>query len=90
MTTQTPNKPKRHKSKDEDIAQKAVMTWARWQPLSPIGMVGKVSDFIHHSPNGGARDAREGANFKLMGTKAGFPDLSCLSLLMAIMAYSLN
>ncbi len=28
----------------------------------------------HHSPNGGARDWREGAKFKRMGTSAGFPD----------------
>ncbi len=30
---------------------------------------------IHHSPNGGARNKREGAKFKRMGTLAGFPDL---------------
>ena len=59
----------------EDIIQKAVMTWARWQPLAPIGIDGKLSHFIHHSPNGGYRSGREGRNFKLMGTKAGFPDL---------------
>ena len=28
----------------------------------------------HHSPNGGFRDAREGAKFKRMGTSAGYPD----------------
>lgn len=30
---------------------------------------------LHHSPNGGKRNAREAARFKAMGTKAGFPDL---------------
>jgi hypothetical protein len=30
---------------------------------------------IHHSPNGGKRDAREAARFKTMGTVSGFPDL---------------
>lgn len=30
---------------------------------------------LHHSPNGGARTAYEGAAFKRMGTRAGFPDL---------------
>jgi hypothetical protein len=30
---------------------------------------------IHHSPNGGKRNAREGARFKAMGVLAGFPDL---------------
>lgn len=59
----------------EDSIQKAVMTWARWQPLAFIGIKGKLSDFIHHSPNGGYRSGREGKNFRLMGTKAGFPDL---------------
>ncbi len=29
----------------------------------------------HHSPNGGYRDAREGAKFKRLGVSAGFPDL---------------
>lgn len=33
---------------------------------------------LHHSPNGGRRDAREGARFKAMGTRAGFPDLILL------------
>lgn len=61
--------------KYEDSIQKAVMAWARWQPLAPIGIDGKLSNFIHHSPNGGYRTKREGGNFKLMGTKAGFPDL---------------
>lgn len=61
--------------KYEDNIQKAIMTWARWQKLDPIGIDGKLSDFIHHSPNGGFRNKSEGANFKRMGTKAGFPDL---------------
>ena len=34
--------------------------------------------FLHHSPNGGARDAREGAKFKKMGVRAGYPDLTLL------------
>lgn len=29
----------------------------------------------HHSPNGGRRSLTEGARFKAMGVKAGFPDL---------------
>lgn len=61
--------------KHEDSIQRAVMTWARWQTLAPIGINGKLSHFIHHSPNGGYRSKSEGRNFKLMGTKAGFPDL---------------
>jgi len=30
---------------------------------------------IHHSPNGGKRNAREAARFKKMGTLSGFPDI---------------
>lgn len=33
---------------------------------------------LHHSPNGGKRSAEEGRRFKLMGTRAGFPDLILL------------
>lgn len=31
--------------------------------------------WVHHSPNGGARSAREGARMKQAGTRRGFPDL---------------
>lgn len=34
-----------------------------------------IADYIHHSPNGGKRSKREAHEFKLAGTKAGFPDL---------------
>lgn len=35
---------------------------------------------LHHSPNGGYRNAIEAARFKMMGTRAGFPDfILCLS-----------
>ena len=74
-TKQTTGTAKHRKSHAEDATQKAVMAWARWQPLAMIGIAGRLSDFIHHSPNGGYRSGREGRNFKLMGTKAGFPDL---------------
>jgi hypothetical protein len=30
---------------------------------------------LHHSPNGGKRNAIEAAKFKAMGVRAGFPDL---------------
>lgn len=31
--------------------------------------------YMHHSPNGGKRNAREAGRFKAMGTRPGFPDL---------------
>lgn len=33
---------------------------------------------LHHSPNGGKRNAIEAAKFKQMGVRAGFPDLILL------------
>lgn len=59
----------------EDLEQKAVITWARWQPLFDLGMAGMIGDYLHHSPNGGYRTKKEGGKFKQMGTQAGFPDL---------------
>lgn len=38
----------------------------------------KLRMALHHSPNGGRRDEREGARFKLMGVRPGFPDLILL------------
>ena len=33
---------------------------------------------LHHSPNGGKRNAKEAAKFKRMGVRPGFPDLILL------------
>lgn len=46
----------------------------RWFDLAH----GEFRLLLHHSPNGGARTAYEGAAFKRMGTRAGFPDLILL------------
>ena len=37
-----------------------------------------LSPYLHHSPNGGLRNAAEAAKFKAMGVRAGFPDLVLL------------
>lgn len=50
----------------EDNLQKACVKWFKLQYPKKL---------IHHSPNGGKRNAREAAKFKAMGTKAGCPDL---------------
>ncbi len=55
----------------EDLEQKAILTWARWQQWADS----KVSDYLHHSPNGGKRHIATATRFKAIGTKAGFPDL---------------
>lgn len=38
----------------------------------------EYATLLHHSPNGGKRNAREAARFKEMGTRPGFPDLLLL------------
>ena len=55
----------------EDNIQKAVLQWASWQKYKD----GKLSDYLHHSPNGGSRNIVEATKFKRMGVLAGFPDL---------------
>ncbi|MFA5651493.1 MAG: VRR-NUC domain-containing protein [Proteiniphilum sp.] len=52
----------------EDSLQQACVTWFDLQ-------FPHLSRLLHHSPNGGKRNAREAARFKAMGTRAGFPDL---------------
>lgn len=53
---------------EEDDLQMQCVTWFRYQYRN-------YAMLLHHSPNGGRRDAREGARFKQMGVVAGFPDL---------------
>ena len=55
------------KHTEEDLQQ----TCVRWFELQHHN----IAMLLHHSPNGGKRSAREGARFKKMGTRAGFPDL---------------
>ena len=44
----------------------------KWFEVTHPGALGRLK--VHHSPNGGARDIREGVKFKRMGVRAGFPD----------------
>ena len=39
----------------------------------------EIVDFWHHSPNGGSRKPSEAHRFKMMGTKAGVPDMLCFA-----------
>lgn len=54
----------------EDTEQIHLFDWAAMQS-------GKYPELLllFHIPNGGKRNAREGARFKRMGVKAGVPDL---------------
>lgn len=57
----------------EDLIQIQIIQWCEFNK----GKYPMLSD-LHHSPNGGKRNAREAAKFKKMGTRAGFPDLELL------------
>lgn len=78
----TPIQKRALNSKEEEEQQIIVIQWAdlkryKGQPLS---------EFIHHSPNGGKREVKTdskgnrycptGAKLKAMGTRPGFPDLT--------------
>jgi hypothetical protein len=54
----------------EETEQQAVIQWAR---LSS-GRFPELA-LLHHIPNGGSRNVREGAKLKRMGVLAGVPDL---------------
>ena len=55
----------------EDSLQKSIVQWFDYQHP-------KLKLRLHHSPNGGKRNAIEAAKFKQMGVRAGFPDLVLL------------
>lgn len=40
-----------------------------------VAWIHRQNLIVHHSPNGGYRDYREGAKFKRLGVSAGYPDL---------------
>lgn len=52
----------------EDNLQKNCISWFTYQ-------FPDLAKLLHHSPNGGKRNAIEAAKFKAMGVRAGFPDL---------------
>lgn len=52
----------------EDSLQKNCVSWFSLQYR-------EYAQLLHHSPNGGKRNAIEAAKFKAMGVRAGFPDL---------------
>ena len=62
---------RRPQAHHEDALQKACVAW--FDHAHP-----ELSLYLHHSPNGGFRNASEAAKFKAMGVRAGFPDLVLL------------
>lgn len=67
----TGGKTRKRQGHAEDDLQMQCVRWFRLQ-------YPQWARLLHHSPNGGKRNAREGARFKQMGTQAGFPDLILL------------
>lgn len=66
--------PVRRGHAEEDL-QLACLRWWSYQWASRTINGQPIGDLLHHSPNGGRRNAREAARFKRMGTRPGFPDL---------------
>lgn len=54
----------------ESGMQIAFINWCNWN----VSRYPELN-YIHHSPNGGKRSAKEAARFKKEGVKPGFPDL---------------
>lgn len=55
----------------ESLIQVACVTWFSYE-------YPQWAMLLHHSPNGGYRNAKEATKFKRMGVRAGFPDLILL------------
>lgn len=62
---------RRHPKFLEDQLQKSCVQWFDIQ-------YPQYRALLHHSPNGGKRNAIEAAKLKQMGVRAGFPDLILL------------
>lgn len=71
LTNPTAKKVKQAFGESEDKIQTDILTWASYVKYNDK----TLADYLHHSPNGGQRNAREGAKFKRMGVKRGYPDL---------------
>lgn len=58
--------------REEEIEQAKVIRWSHRKCVRDL-----LPDlrWLHHSPNGGKRDAFTGAQMKALGLKPGFPDL---------------
>lgn len=64
--------PSTKRTRGEEIEQARLIRWSH-RPVVRAVLPALV--WLHHSPNGGKRDAFTGAQMLAMGTKAGFPDL---------------
>lgn len=60
------------RNRSEEIEQAKVIKWSH---KADVRKLMPALRFLHHSPNGGKRDAFTGAQMKALGVKPGFPDL---------------
>lgn len=58
--------------REEQQHQISLIEWASWVKLGSR----RLSNYLHHSPNGGGRSKAEAGILKAMGVMAGFPDLA--------------
>lgn len=72
MTNQAHNKRRKPLARLEEIEQARVIAWSH-RPAVRAAI--PAVRWLHHSPNGGKRDAFTGAQLKALGVSPGFPDL---------------
>lgn len=59
-------------TRHEEIEQARLIKWSH---LTAARALMPALRWLHHSPNGGKRDAVTGGQMKALGVKRGFPDL---------------
>jgi hypothetical protein len=67
-----PRSAPRATTRGEEIEQARVIKWSH---KVEVRKAMPALRWLHHSPNGGKRDAMAGAQMKALGVKKGFPDL---------------
>lgn len=68
----TPTRSTRTTTRGEEIEQARVI---RWSHKVAVREHMPALRWLHHSPNGGQRDAFTGAQMRALGVKRGWPDL---------------
>lgn len=72
MASTHPRSAPRKTTRGEEIEQARVIKWSHKVAVRNLM---PALRWLHHSPNGGNRDALAGAQMKALGVKRGFPDL---------------
>lgn len=72
MPSTRPRSAPRKTTRGEEIEQARVIKWSHKVAVRDLM---PALRWLHHSPNGGKRDALAGAQMKALGVKPGWPDL---------------